>query len=112
MLHAISWSSFFDILLPAIAFTELNKKELKEINGEWPSDIKEWFLPSSRDHFTKRMLVWERVFYLNLLPMGITMILGWLGLTTGPSPIGWLHRIWIFYGLSNLLIPIFLFNAF
>ena len=59
-MHGVAWSSFFDVVLPGIFFSELNKKGLTDLNGSSPTDIKEWFLPSTRDHFTKRMAVWEK----------------------------------------------------
>lgn len=112
-MHGIAWSSFFDVLLPGIFFSELNKKGLTDLNGEYPTDIKEWFLPSTREHVTKRMAVWEKIFYLNLIPMSLNTILAWLGLTTGPNPVtGWPTKIWLQHGLSNIALPLFLYNVY
>ena len=46
MLHAVTWSSFFNVFFPALFFSELNKKELRELDpdNEFPPII-EWFFP-------------------------------------------------------------------
>ena len=113
MLHAVTWSSFFNIFFPALFFTELNKKELRELDpdNEFPPIIK-WFFPDDRSHYTKRIEVMEQVFFINVIPATITTILGWFFLTTGPNPLGWVMRIWLQHGLSNILMPMYLYSWF
>ena len=110
-MHGVTWTSFFNVFLPAVFFSELNKKALRELdpNDKFPP-LTEWFFPTSRDHYTKRMTVWEQIFLINLVPFSITTILGWFSLTVGPGPLGWIMRLWIQHGLSNVFIPIYVFN--
>ena len=112
-MHGVAWTSFFDVVLPGIFFSELNKRGLTDLNGSFPTDIKEWFLPSTRDHITKRMAVWEKIFFLNLIPSVMNTVLAWLGLTTGPNPVtGWPTALWLLHGLSNLMLPLYVYNIY
>ena len=54
----------------------------------------------------------EKVFLINVIPNTITTMLGWFFLTIGPSPLGWIMRVWLQQGLSNLLMPIYAYSLF
>ena len=98
-LHAIVWTSLWQVGLPLIVFDILEDKQIAaaEENGETDYEL---------DRETK---AWEEISFWSMITWGPTFVIGLLNLSEIVMPVG---AFWIEHVLSNLMIPAYLRNTY
>ena len=94
------WTAFFQVGLPIVIFTSLEEKAFFDSD----SDDR-----SSRVHFTREVVAWEKIMIANASVWGPMFLFGAISLSEFIQPI---TAFYIEHGLSNLQIPAYLAGTY
>ena len=103
--HAIVWSSFSIIAVPAFLFSQLEKNAYREYFGEEKTDES----PLTEEHYTFQVESWEKIMQSFIIVWGPMFLLGLFSLSDlmmVPT------ALYIEHMLSNLYIPAFIYGFY